>query len=941
MLRVFTLIAAAIVLCTPLCCHAQVTYARSIQNGGFDQNRTLRPDDPFLVALSKAKWKISDELVLPVLWQPDVNTPGGTLEYVRSGGWRNSAFLRLDGAGHVSFCYFGEPEPGKPYVASMRVRGKGKVWFGGNEYGERGPIGETMFVQRDVSTKKWTEYRGVYANKNPKVKVLHLFVAGQGPIDIDEVQLKPAELADADITREMSGMYGTGALIEDPDILAVRADEAYQSRLAEFHAAMDEFRKNPAKVERALFESIEKKAAALEPYLSGDGKVSVLVACQNDMIALTRVLKRQAGVDPGAPTPVRVEAVASAAGYKPGERAARPNTVTVTDVRSDKVRYNENENATTVATLVNTTSSPIPGTMVARAIAALDDSREIARTPTTLNAGVNQWSFRYNVGPETYGRAIEVRFLDATGKLLDHWQEYYAVAAEWFRVQQHAAGQPGLKSYKTDPWVTYFNQCHWYASEATDFGVHAADFEKYIASHAGYYLDMPERKKQIKNYENIGIMSTIYQTMSFSGNMGYEVIREHPEFALYDANGQFAVDRFYAEYPNPMEIASPIEIGPKRHVTKPYLDRKITPWGHGSVNTARREVVEFEASAVTEYAKHLGFGGVYIDGNLGIVPGYGYDGKPNVPTNDPVEYMKLGARNHQLFLEIIKKNDPNFGIWYNWSYSQTEWCLEQGMKWYLGSGVKGDVGDENIRAAVARNSMFLLEIQDTFRKPETDSKWTSVAYHLNMLADNRDHMMQKYGANMVVGYLFPWQEDVNNPGANRWGWPTLNYFGAQFIATQHHFGGGFVPSMRPWLQFMTRYSRYLWAPDVKIVPEADKIVRVSSPEEISWKRMVYKLKTAYGYDLIVHLVRMPPTKKWDIEWLDEPKLLAKVAVTLDIGPSALWDAWALRPYDFEEDQQPVQTVLDASVAAGRVSAKVPAFRYHTMAVFRVKTTTGK
>jgi hypothetical protein len=210
-----------------------------------------------------------------------------------------------------------------------------------------------------------------------------------------------------------------------------------------------------------------------------------------------------------------------------------------------------------------------------------------------------------------------------------------------------------------------------------------------------------------------------------------------------------------------------------------------------------------------------------------------------------------------------------------------------------------------------------------------------------MLADNRDHMMQKYGANMVVAYLFPWQEDVNNPGANRWGWPTLNYFGAQFIATQHHFGGGFVPSMRPWLQFMTRYSRYLWAPDVKIVPEADKIVRVSSPEEISWKRMVYKLKTAYGYDLIVHLVRMPPTKKWDIEWLDEPKLLAKVAVTLDIGPSALWDAWALRPYDFEEDQQPVQTVLDASVEAGRVSAKVPAFRYHTMVVFRVKATTGK
>jgi hypothetical protein len=937
----FTLLAAAIVLCTPLCSHGEVTYG-SVQNGGFDGNRTLRPDDSILAVLSQAQWKISGELVFPRLWQPNPNTPGGTFEYVRSGGWQQSPFVRLGGGGHLSTGYFGTPEPKKAYIGSVRVRGKGKVSFGGSEYGEHAFLGETMFVQRDVATKKWTEYRGVYGNKDPNVKVLHLFVTGQGPVDVDEVQLKPAEPADVEITREMSGMYGTGALIEDPDVLAVRADKAYQSRLAEFHAAFNEFRKNRAKVEIALLASVEKKVAALDPYLCGEGKTAVLAARHNDMVALTRVLKKQTGTDPGLPTPIPTEAAASGAGYKPGERVARPNAVTVTDVRSDKIRYDENERATTVATLVNATSSLRRGTLAARMIVGLDDAREIARTPATLNQGANQWRFTYDVGPETYGRAIEVRFLDESGKILDQWQEYCAVAAEWFRVQQHAAGQAGLKSYRTDPWVTYFNQRHWYSSEPCDFGVRAGSFEQYIASHEGYYLNMPERLTQIKNDKRIGIMSTIYQAMSFSGNMGYEVIRKHPEFALYDANGQFAVDRFYAGYPNPMEIASPIEIGPKRQVVKPYLDRKITPsWGHGLVNTARRDVVEFEARAVTEYAKHLGFGGLYVDGNLGVLPGYGYDGKPNVPANDPVEYMKLGARNHQLFLDIIKKDNSDFGIWYNWSYAHVDACLEVGMKEYLGSGAKGDVGDENLRAAAARNSMFLLEIQDTFQKPETNSKWISAAYHLNMLADNRDQMMQKYGVSMVVGYLFPWPEDVNNPGANRWGWPTLNYFGAQFIATQHHFAGGFLPSMRPWLQFMTRYSRYLWAPDVKIVPEAEKIVRVSSLEEISWKRLVYKLKTAEGYELIVHLVRLPPTKNWDIEWLDEPRRLAGVAVTLDLGPDGLRDAWALRPYDFEENQQPLQTVLTAHAEAGNTRVEIPPFRYHTMVVFRVRTTPGK
>jgi hypothetical protein len=111
------------------------------------------------------------------------------------------------------------------------------------------------------------------------------------------------------------------------------------------------------------------------------------------------------------------------------------------------------------------------------------------------------------------------------------------------------------------------------------------------------------------------------------------------------------------------------------------------------------------------------------------------------------------------------------------------------------------------------------------------------------------------------------------PGPNRWGWPTLNYFGAQLLATQHHFAGGFVPSMRPWIQFQTRYSRYVWAPDVKVVAAPQKALQVLSPEEVRWKRFVYRLATDQGYELIIHLVRIPPTSKWDVDWLEEPQPL--------------------------------------------------------------------
>ena len=263
--------------------------------------------------------------------------------------------------------------------------------------------------------------------------------------------------------------------------------------------------------------------------------------------------------------------------------------------------------------------------------------------------------------------------------------------------------------------------------------------------------------------KKIGVITTIYHNISYCGKMGYEVIRQHPEFSLYDANGQFAVDPVYGGVPNPMEIASPIEIGPKRKVVKPYLNRKITPWGHSPVNTAMREVIEFEANAVKEYAKVLGFDGLYTDGNWGVDSGYGYDGKPNVPTNDRAEYMRLNARNHQIFSAILKKDDPNFGTWYNWAFSYCDYMLNLGQKGYLGSGVKGDVGDDTIRAAAATNSMFLLEIQDAFSKD--DSLWTAPEYFLNMLADNRDLMMQKYGCNTIIGYMFPWTEPENRASA--------------------------------------------------------------------------------------------------------------------------------------------------------------------------------
>jgi len=97
-----------------------------------------------------------------------------------------------------------------------------------------------------------------------------------------------------------------------------------------------------------------------------------------------------------------------------------------------------------------------------------------------------------------------------------------------------------------------------------------------------------------------------------------------------------------------MEVASPIEIGPKREVAKPYLDRKVTPWGHGLVNTARLDVGEHEAAAIKEYAKHLASPGLRGPERR-VFSGSGCDGKPNLPSNSLQDAMKLNARSRRAF----------------------------------------------------------------------------------------------------------------------------------------------------------------------------------------------------------------------------------------------------------------------------------------------------
>jgi hypothetical protein len=630
--------------------------------------------------------------------------------------------------------------------------------------------------------------------------------------------------------------------------------------------------------------------------------------------------------------------------YKPGVRPARPDNLTITDVRSNRVRYDENAIANTRAIVINTTATERRGTLIALMHVDLDTVREVARTAWVVAPqSSSTWEFTYNVGPETYGRGLEVRFVDAAGTVVDQWQEFYAVAAEWFRVQQHSyEGQN--KKYEINPWVTYYNQRHYFASEPTDLGVQSTVVDDYLSGQVLWNINRVGRRQEIDHFSKYyGAPCTFYQTFAFCGPMGYEAMREHPEYVLFDANGQFSVDPIYGGYPNPMELASPLEMGAKRQLPKPYLNRKVTSWQHSVANLAREDVITFEANCVKEYAKQNGFDGIYTDGTWGIFKGYGYDGKPNVPAGRAEDYARLNARNHRVFSQIVKQDNPNFGTWFNWAKHSGEFYTGQGYTHYLGSGTgKDDPSDEAIRAAADwKNVMFLNE-----QAPMTASQpdWlVKPGEYLESLTENRDYIVQKYGGNVVIGYNWFNAVPIEEPGPSKWGWPTVNYFGAQLIATQTHHAGGWRPSFRPSVQFMTRYSSLLWARDLKVVPvaEAEKLLRVTGGDDVWWQRLVYRRQTDQGFDLLVHLVRKPPYQKWDLLWLDEPVPLTGLKLSVDCGQAEVTKVFAFRPYYFEEDQQPVETVVAATVTGQAATITVPPFRYHTLVIFRLRVAERK
>ena len=927
---------SSLMACLLLALFPTLLPAVEVRNSSFREARGTTLSAEEVAAMRKSGWKCPDAKDWPHSWGGQGSKV--TVEFPLTGGRGNDAFCRLSAtnSGYVNG-YWGKIfKPSQ--ILTFWARGKGTLRAGlmayklSDDHKRILPGGRMPALEVVINSKEWVRYRYLMRKPSYELTGHPLFQTLKGTIDFDDVDILDSDPALDAIVAEENRLYGKNALVES--LKRVVSDATFADRLQKYRAAVRAFASAEERVSAHLVKPMRRYIASLGPYVESKGLKTVQSTHYNEMILLTRVLNRLAGKPVGSAIALKTTSVKNTGNpYFPGKRDPRPSQVTITDVRSNKLRYNENEPANTVATLVNHTAKTVTGVLRAKLIVDLGAVRSLAEKKAfTIKSGeTRKWRFTYNVGPETYGRAIEVEFVDDRGTRLDKWQEYFAVAREFFRVHQHSY-QVKAKYWAEDPHIFYFNQTHYFAHEPTGLGAEPFDAEVYITGQTGYRINQKFRKAQMAFNKSQGILSTFYVIGAFDGQMGYEQARQHPEFLLYDPNGQPAVDTLYGGYPNPMELASPLEVGPKRKTMKikPYLDREIHPWQHVNMNMAREDAVLYAINRIKAYAKSWGFGGVYWDGCLGVWAGFDHEGKRNVPSGKYEDYVTLNARNHRLWNKILKADDPYFGTWLNWGLEGAtgDFAKRHGITIWRGTGVEGDPRDDNIRAATDAKNVMLLDEHQNFSGED----------YRKLLRDrlrSRDHYVQKYGVSHIIGYATP-AVDLQEPGATKWGWPAWNHVMSVLIATQSHLASSFVPSHRPGMQFMTRYSRFIWARDIRAVPPqmAGKNVQVKSGEELWWKRLVYQRKTKSGRDVIIHLVRIPPTPKVDYAWADEPSLLKGGAVTMDAPGERLSAAQSCRAYHYEEPQQVVQQDMRPKTSGSRVTVSVPPFRYHAMLVLR-------
>ncbi|HEY3398953.1 MAG TPA: hypothetical protein VGM19_14995 [Armatimonadota bacterium] len=516
-------------------------------------------------------------------------------------------------------------------------------------------------------------------------------------------------------------------------------------------------------------------------------------------------------------------------------------TPEISEVWPDKVHYLPGATVAVRTTVVNPTAAPAEITLVGEETRGLDVKREVFRQTATLAAGASQQiTPTYKLGPEEYGREIRVALL-VGGKEVSAGREYFGVS----KVPLWVAGGSGVDrsfnnggrgySFYVSPasgqqsWAdvlyskslrrTYFEFFSWSPGDITD---QAPEEDPFLGGEGRAIF----RSKQTVIMQNgmlnsVGLWPVSYVNGTAWADSGYKLFQQHPEWFLYDANG---------------EVAGYEMDGRETYRRRNDIDFDVNSYQHiffqAVLNHSLPEVQRFIADQYIRCGKVMGFRGVRMDVRyLEVYPGErDFYGREIAKTYEEADKISAAAVHN--VKAMVHKEIPDFTFGYNYAspeetkdmrLTMMERC--EGGAWML---------DEIPCVYQEKTSPFHI--------------WKAYARRMTSWGDQ----VRKWGG-------------VYNPYDFRRGakYDSDLIYSAMFriICGGHDYGGWFLNSRTPvpdYGLYTNRFSELIYSTKLDWIPEIKGAVQVQSAAPLWWEDMCYWSQSNEGKkQLIVHLVNPP------------------------------------------------------------------------------------
>ena len=220
--------------------------------------------------------------------------------------------------------------------------------------------------------------------------------------------------------------------------------------------------------------------------------------------------------------------------------------------------------------------------------------------------------------------------------------------------------------------------------------------------------------------------------------------------------------------------------------------------------------------------------------------------------------------------------------------------------------------------------------------------------YFELLAAHRDKYMkntefpQLKDTVRAVGYMY--DRTFNKTGdmteaewtASRDTWTTARHVGAFYIAGAYHPCLTSSSSWRPTMQFITRYSSFLWDESIRLMDKPWEKITVISNREVWWEEAVYTKEKASYRDTIIHLLNCPETETVDIKVTEDPPSARDVEIEMELTEKkGQVKVWVMMPYDYtDEVREPKSAQITPKKSGNKIIFRIPPFTYSSMVVIR-------